>query len=128
MSLFFCYGLGISEIFYCSRVRSLLPFRRCRQVRRPPFLRAICSSSFRIIVRPGNSQPDSGMPCADCIKPSNLGRSPRHIFNKTVVKLWPYLGDTKTRFCKVFENQQFTKSCCASDGTRTRTAFQAKGF
>ena len=30
-----------------------------------------------IIVGPGNSQPDSGLPCADRIKPLNLGRSPR---------------------------------------------------
>ena len=26
------------------------------------------------------------------------------------------LGIQKTRLCKVFENQQLTKSCCTSDG------------
>ena len=34
----------------------------------------------------------------------------------------------KTRLCKVIENQQLTKSCCASGGTRTRTAVSGQGI
>ena len=37
-------------------------------------------------------------------------------------------GIQKTRLCKVFENQQLTKSICASGGTRTRTAVSGQGI
>ena len=40
-----------------------------------------------IIVGPGNSQPDSGLPCADRIKPLNLGRSPR-IYGRSPSKIF----------------------------------------
>lgn len=40
-----------------------------------------------IIVGPGNSQPDSGLPCADRIKPLNLGRSPR-IYGRSQSKIF----------------------------------------
>ena len=40
-----------------------------------------------IIVGPGNSQPDSGLPCADRIIPLNLGRSPR-IYGRRQLKIF----------------------------------------
>ena len=47
---------------------------------------------------------------------------------KTVTKSDQIWRIQKTRLCKVFENQQFTKSCCAPGGNRTRTAFSGQGI
>ena len=50
------------------------------------------SDPFQNKVRPGVGQPDSGLPCADRIKPLNLGRSPRIYGYRLVgIKIYPYL-------------------------------------
>ena len=99
-------------------VTSGYPFVQFQNSRANRVKRQVCLHSSEvqpvhcgaIIVGLGNSQPSSGLLCADRIKPLNLGRSPRHIFNKTV----PKLGVQRTILCKVFKHQQLTKSYCAS--------------
>ena len=51
---------------------------------------------------------------------------------KRVLKMWSncgqILGIQETRLCKVIKNQQFTKSCRASGGNRTRTTLSGQGI
>ena len=51
---------------------------------------------------------------------------------KRVLKMWSNCGQIwgiqETRLCKVIKNQQFTKSCRASGGNRTRTTLSGQGI